>query len=209
MAKYYILVEGTTDKEILDFFIKNAYPEYEELFYIVPFTQPKRVGGKDYISHIIKAIVHLEQENKKVVTLFDNDTEGIYTKELLLKELTESGIDLNDKYSSIKICSYPNINFLGKYPVYKTKVTSINTIENGDVNQRAASIELYLPTSFLTDKNTNRLFPIRWYSYNDSVNKYQGSLNKNTKRVINLNYILSLITRLIKSIHLISNKLHI
>lgn len=61
MDKIFILVEGKTDKEILDFYIKIAYPQYKDIFYIVPFESPARIGGKDYISHIVKAIIHLEE----------------------------------------------------------------------------------------------------------------------------------------------------
>lgn len=160
MNKYYIFVEGTTDKEILDFYIEMAYPQYKDNFYIVPYESPARIGGKDYISHIVKVIIHLEEENKKVVTLFDNDTEGIYTKELLLKDLNKSSIDLKQKYNCIKILSYPDIAFLKKYPVFKTKENSKNKIENDNINKRAASIELYLPEKFLTDQTTGNLLPI-------------------------------------------------
>lgn len=188
MNKYYILVEGTTDKEILDFYIEMAYPQYKKNLYMVPFEFPKRAGGKDYISHIIKAIVHLEEANKKIVTLFDNDTEGIYTKELLLKDLNTSRIDLKKKYNCIKILSYPDIEFLKKYPVFKTKSNSKNKIENDNINKRAAAIELYLPKKFLTDSNTGTLFPIRWQTYNEAVNKYQGSFQKKVKDEIMDNF---------------------
>ncbi|MDD3106204.1 MAG: hypothetical protein PHP65_00155 [Bacilli bacterium] len=184
MDKYYILVEGKTDKEILDFYIEMAYPQYKNNLYIVPFETPARIGGKDYISHIVKAIIHIEQENKKVVTLFDNDTEGIYTKELLLKDLNKSNIDLKKKYNCIKILSYPDIKFLKKYPVYKTKVHSKNKIESDNINQRAAAIELYLPKLFLTDSNTGALIPIRWQTYNEAVNKYQGSFQDKVKKEV-------------------------
>lgn len=188
MEKYYIFVEGPTDKEILDFYISFAYPQYIDYLYIVPFESPKRIGGKDYISHITKAIIHLEEENKKIVTLFDNDTEGIYTKELLLKELNKSQIDLIKKYRYIKILSYPEIDFLKKYPVFKTKVNSKKKIENDNINKRAGAIELYLPQRFLNDSISKTLFPIRWYSYNEKVNKYQGSFHQKVKDEIMSNF---------------------
>lgn len=181
MDKYNIFVEGITDKEVLDFYISMAYPDYKDYLFIVPFNCPKRSGGSDYISHIVKAIIHLKEEDLKIVTLFDNDTEGIYTKELLVKELANSGIDLINKYKFIKILSYPDINFLKKYPVVKTKANSKHKTENDNINNRAGAIELYLPQKFLTDSNTKTLFPIRWYSYNEKVNKYQGSFQNNVK----------------------------
>lgn len=123
-----------------------------------------------------------------MVTLFDNDTEGIYTKELLLKELTKSSIDLKKKFNCIKILSYPDIDFFKKYPVFITKEQSVNKIEYDNVNKRAASIELYLPRKFLTDPNTGNLFPIRWQTYNESVNKYQGSFQRKIKEEIHENF---------------------
>lgn len=184
MEKYYILVEGVTDKEILDFYIEQAYPELKELLYIVPFESPKRIGGKDYISHMIKFIVHLEEKHKNIIAVFDNDTEGIYAKEMLIKELERSNINMKKNFSHIKILSYPENDFLKKYPVYNTNVRSSVLIENDDINRRAGAIELYLPHSMLMNDRTGELHPIRWKSFNEKVSKYQGVFVDKTKNEI-------------------------
>lgn len=184
----YVFVEVKTDKIILKFYIKMSNPDLLKKLKFVPFVSPARKGGKDTVSEIVKAIIHLNLLEKKVVALFDNDTEGLYTKDLLIKELESSNIDMKKNFNNIKILSYPNISSLSKYPVYNTNVRSIVKVENDDINGRAAAIELYLPDKLLKDKLTKKLFPIRWYSFNENVNKHQGKFHRKIKKEIQDNF---------------------
>lgn len=97
--------------------------------------------------------------NNKIIVIFDNDTEG------------------NEKY--LKLVTMPkmdNYNFLiTKLPDYhlfehiSTLGPQGENIEN--INGTAVSIEC-----FLDFKSCNRKAKIRWTSYNDKLNKYQGAL---------------------------------
>lgn len=175
MDKYLILVEGSTDKEILDLcidtFYKNLYGQLE----IVSFDNPDRNGGTSQIVNFIQTLLNSTNDKTvltRYVALFDNDTEGIRNRDIIRN------------YGKVIALSYPNLNCLRKYPTVSTK-KKMNIVQD-DINGRAAAIELYLPDSVLMRKS---IYPsIIWYAYDFSVGKHQGSLVKNIKSEILKDY---------------------
>lgn len=112
--KVNILVEGITDKEILDYSILLLYPTLMQKINIIPFDHPKRNGGIGYISEFLKIIFNANNSGNKYLALFDNDTEGIKIKDIL------EGYKKDYKLKIVYLSSYPDLDELEKYPTYKT-----------------------------------------------------------------------------------------
>lgn len=163
LKKKIVLVEGTTDKSIIDFTLKNIYPHYSKFFYLMDFDSPKRPGSASEITRVIKAFANSGLEDE-FIALYDNDVAG--NKEILLSK--EQKIEYP---ANIKIKTYPNIRFASKYPTMGTN----GRLVYDNINGRACSIELYLPKEFLTFNGN--LSHIIWKSLDDKLQKYQGEIN--------------------------------
>lgn len=170
IEKTIVLVEGTSDKAILEFALKHIYPHLYDLYYFMDFEyakDKKRQGGVDAISNNIKTFITSKIKGR-FIALFDNDTVGFQAKEKLLYEI-------NDLPSNFKILCYPNIQLGKSYPTISTN----GKIVFDNINGRACSIELYLP-EFLVKQKDNSLPPIHWESYveqkigNKKLANYQG-----------------------------------
>lgn len=169
--KLYVLVEGNTDKEILDFCIAHIDSDSSSKINIIPFDNPKRNGGVPSICDFIKTLLNANNSGNRYLALLDNDTEGVKIKDLLIKT----------KVKNVFIRTYPDLKDFKKYPTFKTMKKG--GIANDNINGRAASIETYLPDDLLTN-DFGALFPIRWMTYIKEVSKYQGSFDSKIKDLV-------------------------
>lgn len=163
VKKMIVLVEGTTDKNILEFALNKIYPHYSKFFYIMDFDNPKRPGSASEITRIIKAFMcsHIDSN---FIALYDNDVAG--RKEVL----SFQNIKIPE---NIRIQTYPSIKFANSYPTMGTN----GKIVKDNINGRACSIELYLPDSILWDDDTDFPNYIVWKSLDDKLKDYQGEIN--------------------------------
>lgn len=168
ISKTIVLVEGTTDKEIIEFAFKHIYPHYSKFFYFMDFDNPKRPGSASEITRIIKAFANSKIDNK-FIALYDNDAAG--KKEIFL--LRENEVTFPE---NIKICTYPNIKFASQYPTMGVN----RKIVNDDINGRAGSIEIYLPTRMLQD-NSGKLYYVTWKSLDEKTREYQGEVSNKSE----------------------------
>lgn len=175
--KIIVLVEGTSDKSILEFALEKFYPHLSDLFYFMDFEEENATNGKKHkrdggTSFLIKNL-HLffySRLKARFIAIFDNDAEGY-----------KSWCELDDARKwpdNFRILQYPDNTLFTSYPT----ILPNGTICNDNITQKACSIELYLPNSIIQDKNT--YYPIEWESRikinhnNTSDFKYQGVISQ-------------------------------
>lgn len=173
VEKTIVLVEGSSDKTILEFALKNIYPHLNNLYYFMDFdysTNNTRQGGADAIAKNIETFI-TSKLNAKFIAIFDNDAIGIQSQKALLYKI---GNLLPENY---KITNYPPIKDANKYPT----ILPDKKIKPMNINSMACSIELYLPKQLITD-DANNLYPIQWKNIverkigNEKLSDYQGEI---------------------------------
>lgn len=152
--KTIVLVEGTSDKRILEFALKHIYPHLYNLYYFMDFEYAKgknRPGGVDAISNNMKAFI-ASRLKSKFIAIFDNDTVGSQAKERLCYEI-------GNIPDNCRILTYPDIKLAKRYPTIAVN----GKIVTDNINGRACSIELYLPSELIKTSYGDYL-PIEWGS---------------------------------------------
>lgn len=174
IEKNIVLVEGTSDKAILEFALKHIYPHLSNLYYFMDFEFAKdksRQGGVEAIANNVKTFITSRLKGR-FIAIFDNDTAGIQAKERLLADLVTVP-------KNFRILSYPSMRFAKYYPTISTN----GKIILDDINGRACSIELYLP-DFMLKKGIYSYMPIHWESYvkckvnGKQLANYQGCISE-------------------------------
>lgn len=153
VEKTIVLVEGTSDKDILEFAMKKLYPHLSDMFYFMDFDDAyggKRDGGTSYVIKNLKTF-YFSKIKTKFIAIFDNDAEGYQSQCALLNEIKHWP-------NNFRILRYPEIKMFRKYPT----LASNGTILMDNINKKACSIELYLPDSII--KSNGEYFPIEWES---------------------------------------------
>ena len=151
--KTIVLVEGTSDKDILEFAMSSIYPHLSDLFYFMDFDDGhggKRDGGTSYIIKNLKAF-YFSKLKSKFIAIFDNDAEGFQSKCILENEIKK----WTDNF---RLLLYPQDSLFKSYPT----ILPNGSICNDDINKKACSIELYLPDSLI--KENDDYLPIEWES---------------------------------------------
>jgi len=148
--KIVVLVEGSSDKDILEFALSRLYPHLSDLFYFMDFDDSnggKRDGGTSYVIKNLKAF-YFSRLKAKFIAIFDNDAEGYSSKCTLLNEIRHWP-------DNFRILLYPELKQLKSYPT----ILPNGSIMNDNINKKAASIELYLPDRII--KKDSNYLPIR------------------------------------------------
>ncbi len=171
IEKTIVLVEGSSDKDILEFSIEYLYPHLSDLFYFMDFddNNGSRDGGTSYVIKNLKTF-YFSKIKRNFIAIFDNDAEGYQSKCVLLNNIKQWP-------SNFKILLYPEIDLLKNYPT----IAPNGSIVLDDINKKAASIELYLPDAII--KKENDYLPIEWESRKKIKNNgqvealYQGVIS--------------------------------
>ena len=172
--KIIVLVEGTSDKSILEFALEEMYPHLSDLFYFMDYTDEKgnknkREGGTSFLIKSMD-LFFFSRLKAKFIAIFDNDAEGYRSKCAL-----ENKRNWPDNF---RILQYPNDLLFRSYPT----ILPNGTICNDDITKKACSIELYLPDSIIQENGT--YYPIEWESRLKINNKgkdeykYQGVISQ-------------------------------
>lgn len=160
--KTIIFTEGKYDTEVIKKSMDLLYPQYSNYFSFLDIELSNLELGANRIITYLKSFISAGIMNK-VIVLFDNDAEGIYCKNELLK--------LKNIPNNFSIKTYPDIEITKSYPtIYPTGIETLN------INGSACSIELYLCEEILKEKN--QYIPVQWKSFNEHVKKYQGVISK-------------------------------
>ncbi len=171
VEKTIVLVEGTSDKDILEFSIKQIYPHLSDLFYFMDFNDAnggKRDGGTSFVIKNLKTF-YFSKLKSKFIAIFDNDAEGYSSKCALLNEI-------KNWPDNFRILLYPDIKMFHKYPTLAPN----GTLMLDDISRKACSIELYLPDNLIKDNGS--YFPIEWETRKKIKNEngYEESLYQGT-----------------------------
>lgn len=153
VEKVIVLVEGTSDKDILEYSLEKIYPHLSDLFYFMDFDDAnggKRDGGTSYVIKNLKTF-YFSKIKAKFIAIFDNDAEGYQSKCTLLN-------DIKNWPQNFRILLYPELDLFNAYPTLAPN----GKIVMDNINKKACSIELYLPDAII--KNNGRFFPIEWES---------------------------------------------
>lgn len=149
--KIIVLVEGTSDKDILEFALSRIYPHLYDLFYFMDFDDGhggKRDGGTSFIIKNLKAF-YFSKLKARFIAIFDNDAEGYQSKCTLENEI-------KNWTDNFRFFLYPQDNLFNSYPT----ILPNGAIYNDNINKKACSIELYLPDSLI--KENDKYLPIEW-----------------------------------------------
>ena len=150
--KTIVLVEGTSDKTILEFCLQRIYPHLFDLFYFMDFDDghghKRSNSGVSEISKCMETFYY-SRIKQKFIALFDNDAAG-YSSSLELMNKVKAWPD------NFRIMCYPPIDEFKKYPTLAPN----GKILEDDINHKACSIELYLPDSVISDDG--EYLPIEW-----------------------------------------------
>ena len=169
-----VLVEGTSDKDILDFTINQIYPHLSDLFYFMDFDDTKggtRDGGTSFVVKSLKTF-YFSKLKSRFIAIFDNDAEGYFGKCTLMSEI-------KNWPDNFRILLYPDIKLFNKYPTIAPNGSTV--LDN--ISKRACAIELYLPDNLIKDDTS--YFPIEWESRKKIKNEngyteflYQGVISQ-------------------------------
>ena len=158
VEKAIVLVEGTSDKDILEFAINQIYPHLADLFYFMDFSDVngnKRDGGTSYVVKNLKTFYY-SRLKARFIALFDNDAEGYQCKCNLMREAKKW--PENEWPDNFRILLYPDNKLFLKYPTLAPNGKLLMDC----ISKKACSIELYLPDDLI--KNNGEFFPIEWES---------------------------------------------
>lgn len=158
-SKTVVLTEGSTDARIIGEAINVLYPDMSKYYSFIDFSTYDVQGSTNYLSHYLKAFVAAGIENR-IIALYDNDSAGLAE----IKNLEKMTFPDN-----VRIMHLPDLDCCVEYP---TIGPSGNSNEN--INGRAGSIEMYVGKDILC--NNGEYIPIRWKSYVDKVEAYQGEI---------------------------------
>ena len=148
--KTIVLVEGTSDKDILEYALQRIYPHLADLFYFMEFSDShgkKRAGGAPEIRKHMETFFY-SKLRAKFIAVFDNDAVGYQNMHLLLNQRAWP--------ENFKIICYPEISSFRRYPT----LAPSGSIIYDDINRKACSIELYLPDVVIRDNG--KYIPIEW-----------------------------------------------
>ena len=151
VEKIIVLVEGASDKDILEFSMKQIYPHLSDLFYFMDFEDAsgaKRDGGTSFVVKNLKTF-YFSKLKSKFIAIFDNDAEGYSSKCALTNEIKQWP-------DNFRILLYPEIPLFLKYPTLAPN----GKIMADNINRKACSIELYLPDDLI--KTDGEYFPVEW-----------------------------------------------
>lgn len=174
IEKTIVLVEGSSDKSILEFGMKQLFPHVDDIFYFMDFefSETRREGSTSALSNNVKTFV-ASKLRARIIAIYDNDTAGQFARLKLLEKMTIP--------DNVRVLNYPNLNCFVSYPTYSPN----KAIVSDNINGRACSIELYLPDECIS--NESGLYSIEWESLqsiklSSGINKeYQGVIsNKDT-----------------------------
>jgi hypothetical protein len=155
--RYLIVTEGSSDSFIIKRSLELLAPDISDFFYFVDMAENYPFTGTGNLYRFCQGLASIRIQNK-VLVIFDNDTAGREKYELGL------GLTLPENMKIVKLPDLPEFeSFLCVGPNGETR-------EN--INGRAVAIENFL------DLNQQDPIPprIRWQSYNEKLDAYQGSL---------------------------------
>ena len=154
--KILIVTEGSTDSYILKKAINSLYPDICDFFDFVDMEDNYPFTGVGNLYNFCQGLTRIGIQNN-IIVIFDNDTAGM--------EKYIQAVKLNSP-KNLLITKLPNRD---EFTHFETLGPQGKSIEN--INERAVSIECFLDFNVLDFEPC-----IRWTSYNQKLDQYQGEL---------------------------------
>lgn len=161
-----VITEGSSDARWIRRSLEIASPEVAHFFEFLDFAGTKSPGGTDRVVSLTKGMAAAGVMNR-IVAVLDNDTAGNEATQ----QLTQLGLP-----ARVVVVNLPAVEYAKHYPTIGPDGPS-----TANVNGRAASIEFMFGEDIL-HSSAGSLFPVRWQTYNERVNAYQGRLDSGHKK---------------------------
>lgn len=158
-SKILIVTEGSSDSSVIKRALNVLYPDIADFFDFVDMEANYPFTGTGNLFRFCQGLARINIQNK-VLFLFDNDAAGI--------EKYKEAIQLK-KPRSMHVCRLPD-----HHDFSAVMTVGPNGRIPSDINGSAVAIEC-----FLDWKNaTNAPITVRWTSYNKSLDRYQGEIER-------------------------------
>ena len=154
---FLIITEGSSDTDIIKASMDILRPHCSIFFDYINMKEDYPFTGTGNLFNFTKGLIKIGV-SKKILIIFDNDTEGLY------------------QYNKLKRLQFPN-NIIVRILPDLEDMKHMNTVGTSgqrkqDINGKACSIECFLDLSYKTAEKPI----IRWTNYNKDLNQYQGAL---------------------------------
>lgn len=155
--RYLVVTEGSSDSAVLKKSAALVMPDVSDFFYFIDMSENYPFTGTGNLYRFCQGLARIKIQNRTLV-VFDNDTAG--------REAYQKVNEL-ELPPNMHIALLPNLDMCKCFntvgPTGKSK---------DDVNGKAVSIEMFLDLRHGV-KGTPE---VRWTSYNEKLNCYQGEL---------------------------------
>jgi hypothetical protein len=168
--RFLIVTEGSSDAKILRRALELMRPDVSDFFYFVDMEEGYPFTGTGNLHRFCQGLASIQILNR-VLVIYDNDAEGV-------ARLAETQtLKLPD---NMRVVRLPDLRAFETFPTLGPSGESTE-----DINGRAAALECYLDLRWKEEKKP----VIRWTSYNEKLQCYQGALlgkESYTRRFLNL-----------------------
>lgn len=154
--RFVILTEGKSDVGVLRKAINFLEPDVADFFKFLDVYTHYPFASAARLAEFCKGLAHLPPR-QTVIALFDNDAEGVAQLAKL------STVTLPPSVRPLKLPELP------EFREFKTIGPTGEAV--ADINGRAAALECYLDLTRVAREPV-----VRWSSYNDKAEAYQGAL---------------------------------
>jgi HEPN/Toprim N-terminal domain 1 len=155
--RFLLVTEGSSDAKVLRKALDLLRPAVSDFFYFVDMEEGYPFTGTGNLANFCRGLVSIGVLNN-ILVIFDNDAEGIY------KSRQVQGLNLPHNMAVMVLPSLPELMHV--------ETAGPNGKMHQDINGRAASIEAYLDLKW----NAQQDPIVRWSSYQQQVDRYQGAL---------------------------------
>ncbi|MDB5006061.1 MAG: hypothetical protein JWP45_454 [Mucilaginibacter sp.] len=160
--RYLIVTEGPSDGQIISKALELLRPGIADFFEFIDMTANYPFGGAGSLYNFVRGLIKIGT-NRKILVIFDNDTEGHVQLNKLLQLTCPPNIKIFALSDMPEFRQFRTVGPLGEALM--------------DVNQQAVAIEMYLDLTFDSAPAPR----IRWSSFEKTLGRYQGALeNKET-----------------------------
>lgn len=160
--RFLIVTEGSSDSKIIQKALELLRPGIMDFFKFIDMEQGYPFSGTGNLYRFCQGLVSIGVLNR-VLIIYDNDAEGVRKLEATKR------LSLPANMIAIKL---PDIENLTRFPTIGPGGQAVE-----DINGKAASIECYLDLEHPKLAHGPR---VRWSSYVEALDCYQGALERKT-----------------------------
>ncbi|MGA5308687.1 HEPN/Toprim-associated domain-containing protein [Micromonospora taraxaci] len=161
-----VVTEGSTDAHLIRTALKLVAPEIADYYSFLDFHSTDAPGGVDRVVSLTRGLAAAGVMNR-VLAVLDNDCAGRLGERALLTS------SLPDTFGVMRL---PDVSVAEAYPSLGPDGQSFH-----NVNGRACTIEFMFGRDVLEQAHGGELPPVRWKSFIQPLNDYQGEVLEKRK----------------------------